>query len=117
MTAPAAPHITVRAIGTTLRVRWAPVTDATDYKLYAGAATEPTGLEADIADDDMGEDGWFQYTFVTLDDPTYVRLTALNLTAEESGYSNEVKVAGMDDGTGTRHILSDPFGAEDARDD
>ncbi len=109
MTAPSAPLIRVRSFGATIRVLWQPVADATDYKLYVGSATAPTGLEADVPDDDIGDDGWFQWTFVTEDYTTYVRMTALNITAEESAYSNEARVMGI--GAGHSHGLrADPFG-------
>lgn len=91
MTAPAAPTIRGRsANGIVVRVRWQPVPDATDYKLYVGETTNPSGLEADIPDDDIGEDGWFQYTFLPDDVDSYIALTALNITAEESDHSNEL---------------------------
>lgn len=89
MTAPAAPVLRVRTNGVTIRVLWQPVLTATDYKLYVGASTAPTGLEDDIEDDDVGTDGWFQYTFTPDDVNVYIRLTALNVGAEESAYSNE----------------------------
>jgi hypothetical protein len=109
MTAPSAPRITVHSDGDKLRVSWQPVDTATDYKLYVGASANPTGLEADIADDDMGASGWFQYTFVPDDTDSYLRLTALNVGAEESGYSNEVRIGttGAGKSFGTR---ADPFG-------
>lgn len=92
MTAPAAPHIHVRTNGTDIYVRFRPVLDATDYKLYVGDDPAPTGLEADIPDDDIEEDGWFLYVVTNEVGVTYVRATALNVGAEESGYSNEVQV-------------------------
>lgn len=110
MTAPTAPTIRVRFNGTTIRVLWQPVESATDYKLYAGAAAAPTGLEADIPDADEGADGWFQYSFVPEDMTTYVRLTALNLLAEESGYSNEVRVMASGSVGASHGQRSDPFG-------
>lgn len=91
MTAPAAPVIRARTNGHTIRVLWQPVATATDYKLYVGATPAPTGLEADIPDDDMGDDGWFQYTFLPDDIDSYLRLTALNVGAEESAASNELR--------------------------
>jgi hypothetical protein len=92
MTAPAAPTIRGRTNGTVVRVLWQPVPDATDYKLYVGAATNPSGLEADIPDDDMGDDGWFQYAFLPDDMDNFIALTALNLGAEESAHSNELRM-------------------------
>lgn len=92
MTAPAAPHILVRTNGSDIYVRFRPVPDATDYKLYVGDAVSPTGLEADIPDDDLEDDGWFFYVVTNEVGVTYVRATALNVGAEESGYSNEVQV-------------------------
>jgi hypothetical protein len=110
MTAPAAPVIRARTDGVTLRVLFQPVADATDYKLYVGSTTAPTDLEADIADDDMGTDGWFQYTFLPDDTDAYLVLTALNVGAEESDPSNELHFQLT--GGGTRHMTSDPFGAD-----
>jgi len=92
MTAPAAPVILVRQDGQNIYVRWQPVLNATDYKLYVGDTIHPTGLEADIPDDDLEADGWFFYIVTNEAGQTFVRLTALNVTAEESGYSNEVQV-------------------------
>jgi hypothetical protein len=93
MTAPAAPVIRVRVAASVAYVRWQPIDDATDYKLYVGAATDPSGLEADIADDEVGDDGWFQYAFVPDDVVSFIALTALNITAEESDPSNEVRIS------------------------
>jgi|GEM_PF-2904599 len=89
MAAPAAPTIFLRFDGAKARVRWLPVADATDYKLYAGVTASPTGLEADVPDEDIKLDGWFSYTFVPDELPLFVAVTALNLAAEESGLSNE----------------------------
>lgn len=85
MTAPSAPVIRCHSDGDKVYVRWQPVVDATDYKLYVADTTAPTDLEADISDD--GET-LFQHVFLSAGQ-TYVRLTALNLAAEESDYSNE----------------------------
>ena len=98
MTAPAAPTIRVRSNGGSLRVSWQPVPNATDYKLYVGATTNPSGLEADIPDDDMSPSGWFDWTFVPDDAVSYIAVTALNVGAEESVHSNEIRVALSDGG-------------------
>lgn len=90
MTAPSAPTIYARFDGEAIRVRWLPVANATDYKLYADPTTGPTSLEADIPDDDLEEDGWFAYEFVPDLLPVYVAVTALNVGAEESAKSNEL---------------------------
>lgn len=109
MTAPAAPIIRARTNGITVRVLWQPVATATDYKLYVGSATNPSGLEADVADDDMGADGWFQYTFTPDDSDSYLALTALNVGAEESAHSNELRFTLTGPGRSFgRH--ADPFG-------
>jgi hypothetical protein len=92
VTAPVAPRIFVRQNGNDIYVRFQPVPTATDYKLYVGDTVNPTGLEADIPDDDIEVDGWFFYVVTNESGLTYVRLTALNVGAEESGYSNEVQV-------------------------
>jgi hypothetical protein len=92
MTAPAAPRIHVRQNGQDIYVRFKPVTDATDYKLYVGDEPNPTGLEADIPDDDIEGDGYFLYIVNNEAGLMYVRATALNVGAEESDYSNEVQV-------------------------
>jgi len=111
MTAPAAPTIHARTNGVAVRVFWQPVPDATDYKLYVGPTTNPSGLEADIPDDDMGSDGWFQYTFVPDDADSYITLTALNMGAEESAASNELRL-NLSGSVGVRHTMTDPFGAD-----
>lgn len=78
-----------RTDGHKVRVFWQPVPNATDYKLYYGMATAPTGLEDDIPDEDIGLDGWFHVTFYPDDSVFFIRMTALNIGAEESAYSNE----------------------------
>lgn len=110
MTAPAAPVIRARTNGLTIRVLWQPVPNATDYKLYVGPASAPTGLEADIPDDDIGDDGWFQYTFFPDDVTTYIRLTALNVGAEESAYSNQLKRSSDGGGVSFGFTGRQPFG-------
>jgi len=110
MTAPSAPSIRARTNGVTVRVLWQPVATATDYKLYVGPATNPSGLEADIPDDDMGSDGWFQYTFIPDDSDNYIALTSLNVGAEESGHSNELRI-NLSGSTGRSFgSRADPFG-------
>src|ERR1044071_7575016 len=89
MTAPAAPVIRhVHHDGVKVHVRWQPVEGATDYKLYVGETNPPTGVEDDIADEELGDDGWF----FAWSDPqagvVYVGVTALNALAEESALSN-----------------------------
>lgn len=119
MTAPSAPSIRGRSTGTVIRVLWQPVPNATDYKLYVGSATNPSGLEADIPDDDMRSDGWFQYSFVPDDADAYIALTALNVGAEESAHSNELRIGTTGPGTSygsaapnkTARNTQDPFGA------
>ena len=94
MTAPAAPVIRARQNGGGLiRVSWLAVATATDYNLYMGAAASPTGLEDSIPDDDALADGTFEYwTVGQPTGPVWLRLTALNVLAEESAYSNEIQV-------------------------
>lgn len=92
MTAPAAPTIYGRFDGSKVRLRWRPVPDATDYKVYAGGTTAPSGLEDDVADDDIGTDGWFFTTFVADEVPLFITVTALNVGAEESAPSNELNI-------------------------
>lgn len=120
MTAPSAPRIIVHTDGITLRVSWKPVLNATDYKLYVGSAPAPTGLEADISDDGDGLGPWLQYDFVPDDTDSYLRMTALNVGAEESAYSTEYHF-NLSGNTGTSfgkaappkrpRNTSDPFGA------
>jgi hypothetical protein len=102
MAAPSAPRILVRQNGTRIYVRWQPVANATDYKLYVDIVSPPTGLEDDITDDELGSDGWFFDITSPQAGPTYVALTALNSIAEESGLSNIVQVNLMGDGA-TNH--------------
>lgn len=93
MTAPAAPRIIAHAngMGERVLIRWQPVLTATDYKLYV---TEDgvRGLEDDIADDDIGTDGWFRAYTSLLSGGVAVDVTALNVGAEESSASNLVRV-------------------------
>lgn len=92
MTAPAAPELFGRFDGGKVRLRWRPVLNATDYKLYVARTSAPTTLEDDIADDEVGADGWFVAQFIPDEVPCYIRLTALNVGAEESAYSNQLKL-------------------------
>lgn len=92
MTAPAAPVLRVNSNGWTLRCRWRPVDNATDYRLYVGEATSPSGIEAEFDELDMGSDGWYHFTFRPDDQVSFLYLTALNALAEESAASNEVRV-------------------------
>src|SRR5690348_1158906 len=89
MTAPAAPRIYVAQWGGMIRLRWAEVETATDYNVYMGDTTAPTGLEDSVADDEMEPDGWFVWWSTEQAGPIFVRVTALNALAEESAYSNE----------------------------
>lgn len=98
MTAPAAPYIYGRQNGHDIYVRWRPVLNATDYKVYVGDAPSPTGLEADVPDDDIETDGWFFYIVSNEVGVTYVNVTALNVGAEESSPSNELQVNLRGDG-------------------
>lgn len=92
MTAPAAPTIYGHFDGAKVRLRWQPVVTATDYKVYVGAATNPSGLQDDVADDDIGADGW-QYSVFRVDfAPMFIAVTALNVGAEESAHSNELRI-------------------------
>ena len=120
MTAPAAPVISGHFDGSKVRVRWRPVPNATDYKVYMGTTTNPSGLQDDINFAEMGTDGWFHFTYRVDEVPMYLNVTALNITAEESADSNELRVLDFAGG-GTSYgsaappksprNTSDPFGA------
>jgi len=100
MTAPAAPTIYGHFDGFSVNVRWRPVLTATDYKVYVGPAANPSGLQDDVADDDIGSDGW-QYSVFRVDDvPLFICVTALNVGAEESSKSNNLQVQGFGVGVG-----------------
>lgn len=91
MTAPAAPVIYVVSNGERILVRWRPVPTATDYKLYVQEAGGTRGLEDDIADDEIGPDGWFAAWTTPETGVINVDVTALNVGAEESDPSNVVQ--------------------------
>lgn len=91
MTAPSAPYILVRTDGTSLYVRWQPVLNATDYNLYLSEFGGAFGVEAQFDDTDVNDDGWFFYISAPFAGQVNIKMTALNVLAEESGYSNEVQ--------------------------
>lgn len=105
MTAPAAPIIIAHANGAGERVlvRWLPVANATDYKLYVTEAGV-RGLEDDIADDDIGPDGWFRAYTTLLGGVITVDVTALNVGAEESAASNTKQVILKGPGNDVSHV-------------
>lgn len=106
MTAPAAPTIYGHFDGKDVNVRWRPVANAIDYKVYVGAATNPSGLQDDVADSEIGSDGW-QYSIFRVDfAPMYIAVTALNVGAEESAHSNELRI--MDLAGGGASFPPDP---------
>jgi len=107
MTAPAAPVIKVHGLGTAIRVTIPPVATAATYRIYAGSTTAPTTLVV------TGITA-LDTVFTPIDSTAFVRATAVNAGAEESAYSNEVRVDQPD--AGRRIITHDPFGARDARD-
>lgn len=89
MSAPSAPTIRVRQFGGFLRVAWRVVENATDYNIYLGDTTAPTGLEDQLSDSDEGPSGWMVWYSPIQIGKVFVRVTALNAQAEESAYSNE----------------------------
>lgn len=114
MAAPSAPRIIAHGNGTGERVlvRWQPVDNATDYKLYVTEAGGSRGLEDDINYAEVGTDGWLRAFTGPLGGVINVDVTALNITAEESVASNSVQVIlkgpGNDSGrdyTGAPHSL------------
>lgn len=92
MAAPSAPRLYARQDGTNLYVRWLPVLNATDYNLYLKEAGGAYGVQAQFADDDIEDDGWFFSVEGPFAGVVTVKLTALNALAEESGDSNEVQL-------------------------
>jgi hypothetical protein len=90
MTAPAAPTIYVRQNGGMVRVAWREVDTATDYNVYLGPDSSPTGLEDSVNDAEGQANGWFVWYSGPEAGGTFVRVTALNALAEESAYSNQV---------------------------
>ena len=91
MTAPAAPHIRVNQDGTSLYVAWRPVTDATDYNLYVSEDGGAYGIQAQFADIEVNDDGWFFTVETPFAGIVNVKVTALNVGAEESAASNIVQ--------------------------
>lgn len=89
MTAPAAPVIRSRQNAGFIRLAWREVPDATDYNIYMGDTPEPTGIEDQLSDTDVEDNGWFIWTSTEQIGQVHVRVTALNAGAEESAYSNE----------------------------
>jgi hypothetical protein len=91
MTAPASPTISyVRQNGGKVRIAWREVPDATDYNIYLGPTTAPTGLEDSVNFTEEEPNGWFVWWSGPEAAQVFIRITALNALAEESGYSNEV---------------------------
>ena len=88
MAAPNAPRIIVRQDGTVIYVRWLPVPDATDYYLYLQEAGGAWGVEDSIPDDDIEDDGRFVYITGPQAGVVNVKMTALNVLAEESADSD-----------------------------
>lgn len=88
MTAPAAPTIIAHGNGSGERVlvRWRPVPNATDYNLYVTEAGV-RGLEDQIADDEIGTDGWMRAYTSILAGVITVDVTSLNVGLEESAAS------------------------------
>lgn len=90
MAAPSAPRIRAHSTGGLIvRLAWAPVDDATSYNIYLGDTLDPIGLEDTVLDDDAEDNGsfiWFSDQYVG---PLFVRVTAVNAGAEESGYSDQ----------------------------
>jgi hypothetical protein len=89
MTAPAAPVIYSRQNSGFVVLRWREVDGATDYNIYMGDTTAPTGIEDSVSDAEVEPNGWFIWTSVEQIGQVHVRVTALNALAEESAYSNE----------------------------
>jgi hypothetical protein len=88
MTAPAAPTLRVHSNGSTVRVTWRPVLDATDYDLYYADEVSDAGIEAQFDENDLGSDGWYHYTFMPTGSIIALYLTAFNAGAEESDPSD-----------------------------
>lgn len=108
MTAPAAPVITGHARGIAVSVQFPAVPGAATYNVYEGASTAPTTRLL------TGQTATY-ITFQPLNEPSHVRVTAVNAGAEESAYSNEL-VFNQGSGAGNRLTTHDPFGAYDRRD-
>lgn len=108
MTAPAAPVIRVHALGTAVRIDLTAVSGAATYDVYEAGTTAPTTLlQAGFTT--------LPITLVPLNEPSFIRVKAVNAGAEASAYSNEVMV-GQGSGNGNRLTTHDPFGAYDHRD-
>lgn len=90
MTAPAAPVIRAwQTTGGLLRLSWEAVFGATSYNVYLGDAQNPTGLEDQVLENEASADGSFVWYSPVQVGTVYVRITAVNALAEESGYSNQ----------------------------
>lgn len=91
MTAPAAPRVSANQDGTLIYVRWHPVDTATDYNLYVEEAGGSAGIEAQLDELDLNDDGWFFHIVGPYAGIVDVWVTALNVLAEESDPSNVVQ--------------------------
>lgn len=78
-----------RCDGDKVRLRFAPVSGAATYNVYVDGTTAPTVALATGLTIAAGE-SWGVYTYLPKDADTFVRITAVNVGAEESGYSNEL---------------------------
>jgi hypothetical protein len=90
MAAPDAPGIYVTSDGHSLLVRWRPVPTATDYNVYVSENGAAFGIEEQVPDDDIEDDGWFAIYLTNLLGAVRVKATALNALAEESEDSNTI---------------------------
>lgn len=90
MTAPSAPILNMKQYGGKVRLAWRPVDSAIDYNVYMGSATAPVGLEDSVNFSEAAANGWFiWWTTTPQAGGVFARITALNVGAEESAYSNE----------------------------
>lgn len=89
MAAPSAPVLLGRCDGAKVRLRFAPVSGAATYNVYVGGATAPTTAHTTGVTIAAGE-SWGAFTYLPHDADSFVRITAVNAGAEESGYSNEL---------------------------
>jgi hypothetical protein len=66
-----------------IHIRWQPVYGASDYNLYVSDDGDEAGIEAQFDDTDLGDDGWFHYTFMPLGMRIVLHVTSIDAVSME----------------------------------